>query len=380
MYIPQQQLSNLQKLISPQKAILIYGPRRCGKTTLITEFLKGVDEKYLFVNGDDIYVREFLSSQSIEKLKSFVGDNKLLAIDEAQRIKGIGLNLKIILDHIPDLRVIASGSSSFDLCREAGEPLTGRKITLQLFPLAQLEIGRLETKAESAALLEDRLVFGSYPEIVLAKSHEHKTRLLKELIGSYLLKDILELDGIKNSDKILRLLQLIVFQIGREVSLSEIGRQLSLSKNTVDRYMELLERTFVIFRITGFSRNLRKEITKSHRFYFLDNGVRNALINNFNPLNFRDDTGMLWENYIVTERMKRREYTGIMANSYFWRTYEQHEIDLVEESGGMLHAYEIKWSGGKKGNSVAWLSAYPDSEYQIVSRENYLSFITQKDP
>ena len=375
MYIPQRQLENLNKLILPNKVMVVYGPRRCGKTTLLNHYLKGTAETHLLVSGEDITVQEYLGSQSVAKLKDFVGENRLLVIDEAQKIKEIGLNLKLIIDHIRDIKIIATGSSSFDLARDIGEPLTGRKYTLKLFPLAQMELMQIEQRFETEANLESRLVFGSYPEVVLTNDNRLRERYLKEIVSSYLFKDILEMEGLRHPEKLVRLLQLLAFQIGREVSFNELGGQLGISKNTVERYLELLEKVFVIFRLTGFSRNLRKEITKNARYYFYDIGIRNALINNFNSLNMRDDIGMLWENYIIIERIKKQEYLGILANNYFWRTYEQKEIDLVEEREGNLYGYEIKWKAGRIKPPKIWLEGYKNAEYNVINRENYLKFI-----
>ena len=377
MYIPQRQLENLKRLISPNKVVVVYGPRRCGKTTLLTHYIeKAVDERYLFVSGEDITIREYLGSQSVAKLKDFVGKNSLLVIDEAQKVKEIGLNLKLIVDHIKDIKIIATGSSSFDLVKDIGEPLTGRKFTLKLFPLAQLELMQIEQRAETEANLEARLIFGSYPEVILTRDNSLRERYLKEIVSSYLFKDILEMEGVRHPDKIVRLLQLLAFQIGGEVSFNELGGQLGISKNTVERYLELLEKVFVIFKLSGFSRNLRKEITKNARYYFYDTGIRNALINNFNPLKMRDDIGMLWENYIIVERLKKQEYLGISANNYFWRTYDQKEIDLVEERGGNLYGYEIKWKAGRLRPQKTWLEGYKNAKYDVINRENYMGFIT----
>ena len=356
--------------------MVIYGPRRCGKTTLLNKFLETTDQKYLFVSGEDIDVSEYLSSQSIIKLKNFVGGNKLLVIDEAQKIKNIGANLKLIVDHIPGVSIIATGSSAFDLAQNIGEPLTGRKYTLKLFPLAQLEIAQIEAPHETAANLENRLIFGSYPEVILAKGNNDRERYLKEIASSYLYKDILELDGLKHSDKIVRILQLLAFQIGKEVSLSELGTQLSMSKNTVERYLDLLEKTFVIYKLSGFSRNLRKEISKSSRFYFCDNGVRNVLINNFNMLNLRNDIGQLWENYAITERIKKQEYGELRSNNYFWRTYDHKEIDWVEEREGKLYGYEIKWKSAKSKPPSDWLKTYKEAVFEVINHDNYLNFIS----
>lgn len=375
VYITQKQIENLRKLLSPNKVLVIYGPRRVGKTTLLKNFLKDITEKTLFVNGDDIVVRQYLESQSIQKLRDFIGNHSLLVIDEAQYIKQIGLNLKLIVDHIPDIKVIATGSSSFDLARDIGEPLTGRKYTLKLFTLSQMEISGIEKRHETEANLEARLIYGSYPEVVLMKNNTKRTQYLRELISSYLYKDILSLEGIRYSNKLTQLLQLLAFQIGKEVSHQELGNGLNMSKNTVERYLDLLEKAFVIFKRSGFSRNLRKEITKNHRYYFYDNGVRNALIDNFNPVNLRNDVGELWENYIVNERMKHNEYLGVYTNSYFWRTYDKKEIDLVEERGGKLYGYEMKWKKSKIKIPVDWKKHYPGADFKVINHENYLDFI-----
>jgi predicted AAA+ superfamily ATPase len=376
MYIPQIQLKNLKELVIPGKVMVIYGARRTGKTTLLKEFLKNESEPYTLVSGEDVTIQSYLSSQSIEKLKAFVGTTRLLVVDEAQKIPHIGINLKLIVDHIPDVRVIVTGSSSFDLARSTGEPLTGRKFTLKLFPLAQLEIGQIEKIYQTEANLENRLIYGSYPEIVLMPDNHGREQYLKEIVSSYLYKDVLELDGVRHSAKISRLLQLIAFQIGKEVSLSELGTSLGMSKNTVERYLDLLEKAFVVQRLTGFSRNLRNEITKNCRYYFLDNGIRNALINNFNLLEQRNDAGELWENYIIIERLKRQEYLSGAANNYFWRTYTKQELDFVEEREGRLFGYEIKWGKAKPRPPKEWLSAYPEASFEMINRENYLEFIS----
>lgn len=376
MYIFQKQLENVKKRLSANKVVVLYGPRRCGKTTLINKLLEGIKEKYLFVNGEDITTQKYLSSQSIEQLKSFVGNNKLLVIDEAQKIKGIGINLKLIVDHIEGIEVVATGSSSFDLAKHVGEPLTGRKFTLKQYPLSQLEIMGIENPIETEANLESRLIYGSYPEIVVAGDNSEKETYLREIVSSYLYKDILELEGLRHSDKIVRLLQLLAFQIGHEVSFSELGGQVGISKNTVEKYLDLLEKSFVIFSLKGFSRNLRKEISKNPRYYFYDNGIRNALINNFNSLDIRDDLGGLWENYIITERIKKQEYLGMFANNYFWRTYDQKEIDFIEEKKGILYGYEIKWGPKKTKIPNLWRESYKNAGYEVINRSNYLQFIT----
>lgn len=375
MYITQKNLENLQKIVTPGKVCIIYGARRVGKTTLIEKYLENIKDKYLLVSGDDISVREYLESQSIEKLKDFVGNNHLLVVDEAQRIRQVGLNLKIIVDHIPKIKVIATGSSSFDLAKDVGEPLTGRKVTLRLYPLAQMEVSQIENRHETSSNLESRLIYGVYPEIVLTKDNHQREDYLREIVSSYLFKDILELEGIRHSNKLIRLLQMLAFQIGRQVSLNELGNQLQMSKNTVERYLDLLEKVFIIYKQSSFSSNLRKEISKSSRYYFYDNGIRNAVIDNFNPLNMRNDAGELWENYIITERMKRNDYLHNHVSSYFWRTYNKAEIDLIEEKNKKLSAFEIKWQNKKVKIPTDWSKTYPESEFSVIHRENYLEFI-----
>ena len=376
MYIPQYQLKNLQNLVEPNKVVLIYGPRRTGKTTLLEHFIQGLSEPYHLVSGEDFFIQDVLSSQSIDKLKNFVGQKKWLIIDEAQKIRAIGLNLKLIVDHIPEIKVVATGSSSFDLASQVGEPLTGRKWTLRLFPIAQMELVEKENLAEIAAKLESRLIYGSYPEIVLNEDDQLRQRYLKEIISSYLYKDILELEGLRHSDKLVRLLQLLAFQIGKEISFTELGTQLGLNKNTVDRYLDLLEKAFVICRLRGFNRNLRKEISKNPRYYFYDTGIRNALIQNFNPLNLRNDVGEIWENYLVMERLKKQEYLGMACTNYFWRTYDKKEVDWIEEREGSLFAYEFKWSPlAKIAPPNDFIKAYPQTHFERVDSQNYLKFI-----
>lgn len=377
MYIQQYQLNNVRDLITPGKVVVIYGPRRVGKTTLIKKYMQEVHEDVLFVNGDDIIVQEYLGSQSINKLREFVGAHSIMIIDEAQYVRNIGLNLKLIVDHNPGIKIIATGSSSFDLAKDVGEPLTGRKSVIRMFPLAQMEISSIEKRHETRANLESRLIYGSYPEVVIIADNRRREEYLREIISSYLFKDILELEGIRHADKLVRLLQLVAFQIGKEVSLTELGKQLGMSKNTVERYLDLLEKVFVLFRLNGFSRNLRKEITKNSRYFFCDNGIRNALIGNFNPVNLRNDSGELWENYIIGERRKRQEYLRETTQHWFWRTYDKKEIDLVEEKQGHLFGYEIKWSKSRIRVPGDWTRGYPDAGYELITKENYLEFIQQ---
>ena len=377
-YIPRAQFRWLEQSVKPGKVVVVHGPRRVGKTTLIQRYAQQQDPNALMVTGEDADAREYLESQSLAKLKAFVSARRTLVVDEAQYVRQIGLNLKLLTDHIKDLRIIATGSSSFDLAQQMGEPLTGRKTTLLLLPLAQLELREIEDAHETKAHLETRLIYGSYPQPVLMDANEERALYIKELVSSYLLKDILQLEGIRHADKLLRLLQLLAFQLGQEASVTELGGQLGMSRNTVERYLDLLEKTYVIHARQGFSRNQRKEISKSRRYYFYDNGIRNGLINNFNPLGLRGDTGALWENYIVAERLKRNLYNRWLAESYFWRTYDRQEIDLVEECNGRLLAAEIKWSpraAARARPPASWHRNYPDSAFQLVHQENYLDFI-----
>jgi predicted AAA+ superfamily ATPase len=322
-----------------------------GKTTLLKKYLESENNSVLFVNGDDIIVRQYLESQSIQTLRDFIGNHRLLVVDEAQYVDNIGLNLKLIVDHIPGIKVIVTGSSSFDLARDVGEPLTGRKYVLKLFPLSQMEMSKIERRHETTASLDARLIYGSYPEVVLIGDNRRREDYLRELIQSYLFKDILALEDIRYAN------------------------QLSMSKNTVERYLDLLEKVFVIYKLSGFSRNLRKEITKNQRYFFYDNGVRNALIGNFNPLAVRNDLGELWENYIITERMKKQEYLRSVVNSYFWRTYDKKEIDLVEEREGKLFGYEVKWKKERVKIPRDWTGGYPDAAFEVIHLENYLKFV-----
>jgi len=371
-------LPKLQESLKPGRVSVVYGPRRAGKTTLLYDFLETYTGKHLFLNADELSSREALESQDAQKLGELIVGQDLLIIDEAQRVNEIGLNLKILVDTQPKIAIIATGSASFELANKINEPLTGRKTTLTLYPLGFAELvgqfGLFSTKQQ----LERWLLWGGYPQSVTSDSAIEREQFLEELVGSYLYKDILELEEIKRADKIVDLLRLLAFQIGSEVSLTELASNLALNRDTIAKYLDLLEKVFVIFRMNGFSRNLRKEIAKNSRYYFYDNGVRNALIQNFNPLSIRNDVGQLWENYVVSERMKANHYAGRSVNSYFWRTYDQKEIDLVEESQGNLTGYEIKWGNAplNKSTQVEFTEAYPHSTLQLINQENYTSFIS----
>ena len=275
---------------------------------------------------------------------------------------------------MPDIKIIVTGSSSFELAGQIGEPLTGRKITLKLFPLSQIEMGKLHNDYDLKNQLEEYLVFGCYPEAIISESINDKKMILEELVGSYLLKDILELEKVKSSKVLLDLLRLLAFQVGSEVSLSELGKQLGIDNKTVARYLDLFEKSFVLFNLRGFSRNRRKEITSKSKYYFFDNGIRNAIIANFNALDIRDDIGKLWENFLVAERLKKQAYDQIYSNNYFWRTWDQKEIDWVEERDGKLFGYEFKWKSKSRKSTKAWLESYPEASLEI-NNENYLEFV-----
>lgn len=373
-------LPQLEERVRSGQVAVVYGPRRVGKTTLVKEYLDSYQGKYLFLNADELASREALESQDVKKLGELVSGLDLLVIDEAQRVREIGLNLKIIVDAYPQLSVIATGSASFDLANKINEPLTGRKSTLTLFPISfeelVSELGAFEAKKQ----LERWIVWGGYPNSVVINSIQDREHFLSELVGSYLYKDVLELDDVKRADKIVDLLRLIAFQIGQEVSLAELASNVALNRETVVRYLDLLEKVFVIFRVGGFSRNLRKEVVKNHRYYFYDNGVRNSLIQNFNTLNLRDDIGQLWENYLVSERMKANHYHNRLVNSYFWRTYDQKEIDLVEEAGGQLLGFEFKWKQGKLNSSTVkeFTTTYPNASVRSITSEDFDSFLMPK--
>ena len=367
--------SQIEPLLKPNKVVVIYGPRRVGKTTLLNEFLKTTKLKYRLDSGENIRIQEILGSQDFKKIGEYIGGNELIAIDEAQNIKGIGLGLKIIVDNFPDIKVIATGSSSFDLAGQIGEPLVGRKTTINLYPFAQLELAQEQNAFDLKQKLEDFLLFGSYPNVYTAKTKDEKIGALNDIADSYLLKDVLAIDSVKKPKIIIDLVKMLALQIGSEVSLTELAQNLSVNLNTIAKYLDILEKGFVIISCGALRRNLRNEIRGKKKYYFYDNGVRNALLSQFNGLSLRNDTGALWENFIFTERLKTRAYKNIYANYYFWRTYQQKEIDLVEEYGGVLHGYEFKFTGGA-AKPKEFLEAYPQSTFEAINKENYLDFLT----
>jgi len=364
-----------QSLIHSNKVILLYGARQTGKTTLVSQIIKDLPFRSLSVNADEIRYHDVLSSRDLNKIKMLTEGYDLLFMDEAQRIDDIGINLKILHDNLPDLKIIATGSSSLELANRTREPLTGRLESYALHPVAWLELLDQHSQFELRSRLEEFMIYGSYPEIFSIPNAQNKQQHLLELCSSYLYKDVLELSNIRHSRKLADLLRLLAFQIGSQVSLSELGVSLQMSKETIASYIDLLEKSFILIRLRGFSRNLRKEITKMDKLYFSDLGIRNALINNFNSIKMRNDHGQLWENFLVTERIKYQSYSGLFSNNFFWRTYTGAEIDWIEERQGKLYAYEFKYGNKTIKMPPSWKENYPDSEYETVNLENYLNFI-----
>lgn len=370
-YLVRDLSENIIKKLQPNKVVLVLGARRVGKTFLVRKILTRIVEPVLILNGEDINVHDKLAIRTVENYKQILGSYKFLYIDEAQKIPEIGLKLKLMIDEIEGLKIIISGSSSFDIHKDAGEPLTGRKYSFNLFALSENEFNQIENSISKKDKLRERMVFGNYPELLHLPDRKDKIDYLNEMVSSYLLKDILIYENIRNSQKLFNLLRLIAFQIGGEVSLQELGSQLGISKNTVEKYLDLLSKVFILHKVEGFSRNLRKEITKNSRWYFFDNGIRNAVIANFNPIESRNDIGALWENYMISERLKFQEYNRLMSNNYFWRTYQQQEVDWVEERDGSLFGYEFKWKEDKVKVPSQWKNTYPDASFEVINMDNY---------
>jgi len=376
MYIKRKIIQSIKEELEKQesKIIVIYGARQVGKTTLVENVLAdNKDQKILRINGDRISNNTLISSRDLQKLESLVFGYDVLFIDEAQRIPEIGINLKILYDNMKSLKIIVTGSSSLDLASSIKEPITGRKKQYTLYPISFLELSEIYNKYELSQVIEERLIFGSYPEIFTIKNRVEKAKYITELTEDYLYKDVLELENIRYHHKLRDLLRLLAFQIGSEVSLNELSNNLGLSKDTVARYIELLEQSFVIFRLRGFSRNLRKEVNKQPKIYFYDLGIRNALIDNFNDIDKRNDIGQLWENFLILERLKRNEYQSHLCSRYFWRTYTGAELDYIEEYGGNLCGYEFKWKKNSKAPR-SWFETY-NGKFQSLNKENFVDFV-----
>jgi predicted AAA+ superfamily ATPase len=362
----------IKKRINSGKAIVLLGPRQTGKTTLLEKIATETGE-YLLLDCDDFLVREKLENANTESLKQIIGKHKTVFIDEAQRVKNIGLTLKIITDRIKNVMLLVSGSSALELANEINEPLTGRKWEYMLYPISWQEIREHAGYIKTHQQLEQRLIFGMYPEVINNTGDE--AEVLKQLSGSYLYKDLLAFKSIRKPDLVPKLLKALALQLGNEVSNNELSKLLQVSKDTVGTYIDLLEKAFIIYPLEPLSRNLRNEISTNRKIYFFDNGVRNALIANFNPTGMRQDIGALWENFLMSERNKFLHYSGISANSYFWRTKQQQEIDYVEERGGKFYAYEFKWNPNVKPKfSKTFINSY-QPDLQIVNKNNFEDFV-----
>ncbi len=365
----------LEKYLKPNKVLVVYGPRRVGKTTLLKEFLKSTPLKYRFDSGDNIVIRETLGSENFKLIKEYCEGYELIIIDEAQTIKNIGKALKIMVDEIPGIRILVTGSSSFELSNQLGEPLVGRQQILKLFPIAQLELHKQLNQFDLKQNLNDYLIYGSYPETITLSNQNEKIEYLTSLSQSYLYKDILALENIRSPKVLVELLKALAFQISSEVSLNELSNHLKVDVKTVSRYIDLLEKNFIVHSLGSFSRNLRNEISNKKKYYFFDVGVRNALINNFNALTTRNDIGALWENFLFMERLKKKNYQQLFIKDYFWRTYDKKEIDLIEEKNAELAAFEFKWNNKTTQPPKEWTKAYPTSSFSVITKENYLEFI-----
>lgn len=364
-----------EELQQGNKVILLFGARQVGKTTLIQQLLADTQFRVLTINADELRFINVLSSRDLRQLRDLTGGYDLIFIDEAQRIPEIGINLKLMADNIPNLRIIATGSSSLHLASKTREPLTGRAWTHTLYPIAFCELAHHYNAFELTDMLPERMIYGSYPDIFAMLGREAKQDYLRNLTASYLYKDILEISNIRHSRKLQDLLRLLAFQIGQEVSLNELGTQLSMSKDTVASYIGLLEKSFVVFRLGGFSRNLRKEVSKRDKLYFWDVGIRNTIIGNLNALLGRNDVGQLWENLMVSERLKWQAYEGTLVNHYFWRTYSGAEIDLVEERAGKLFGFEYKWGKKRPRPPKSFLNTYPEATFTVVTPQNFLTHV-----
>ncbi|KQS31080.1 ATP-binding protein [Dyadobacter sp. Leaf189] len=375
MEFPRYILKTIEEKLNSNKVIVLSGARRVGKTHLLNQIEKNFQGKSLFLNGEDLDTIFLLSDRRIASYRRWLKDINLLLIDEAQVVPEIGKALKLLIDSFPNLTIIASGSSAFELSNQTGEPLVGRQISYQLFPLAQIELSSQESYLQTRQQLENRLVFGSYPDILQITNTEEQKEYLKGLVNAYLLKDILMFEQVRYSHKMLQLLQLIAYQIGQEVSYEELSKSLQIDRNTVERYLDLFSKVFIIFRIGGFSKNLRKEVTKSSKWYFFDNGIRNALINNFLPVPQRQDIGALWENYLAAERMKVNSYSRKDPFVYFWRTYDQQELDWLEVRNDQLKGYEFKWKENKIKFPKAFVEAYPEAETHWINHDNFIDFV-----
>ncbi len=365
----------VQEWMSRGKAIVVVGPRQVGKTTLVKAIAEKSGKKVLWLTGDDPATRILLEGISLERLRVIIGTHDLVVVDEAQRMRDIGLTLKLITDHLPQVQLLVTGSSSLDLASQTRESLVGRKVEFVLYPISFAEMAAHHGYLSERSLLEHRMVYGYYPEVV-THDLDYGRRVLMDLVDGLMYKDLLTLEQLKKPALLVKLLQALALQLGQEVRYSELANLIGSDPGTVERYIHLLEETFVVFRLPSFSRNLRNEIKKGRKVYFFDTGIRNALIKNFSPLELRQDVGALWENFLVVERMKHHHYKGHSFSAYFWRTTAQQEIDYLEESGGKLKAYEFKWNPRKRASfPTTFRKTYPEAETHLVTPQNFESFL-----
>ena len=367
--------AKIEERLAPGKAVLIYGARRVGKTILLKEIFNNIEGKKMLLIGEDMDVQNMLQNRSVHHYRQLFEGMNLLAIDEAQSIPEIGSVIKLIIDEIPHIQVIATGSSSFDLLNKIGEPLVGRASQFLLTPFSIREIAQKQNGMELRQNLENRIVYGSYPEVVGMTSNTMKEEYLRDIVNAYLLKDILAIDGLRNTAKMNRLLQLVAFQIGSEVSYEELGKQLGMHRETVEKYLDLLSKVFVVYKLGAFSRNMRKEVSKAGKWYFYDNGIRNAIIGNFKDANSRMDMGKLWENFFITEKLKDNQNHLLHCQFHFWRTYDQQEIDLIEEKNEVINAYEMKWGKKLPKAPAGFMKTYTGADFNVVNPDNYLEFL-----
>lgn len=367
--------AKIEERLAPGKAVLIYGARRVGKTILLKEIFNKIEGKKMLLIGEDMDVQNMLQNRSVHHYRQLFEGMNLLAIDEAQSIPEIGSVIKLIIDEIPHIQVIATGSSSFDLLNKIGEPLVGRASQFLLTPFSIREIAQKQNGMELRQNLENRIVYGSYPEVVGMTSNTMKEEYLRDIVNAYLLKDILAIDGLRNTAKMNRLLQLVAFQIGSEVSYEELGKQLGMHRETVEKYLDLLSKVFVVYKLGAFSRNMRKEVSKAGKWYFYDNGIRNAIIGDFKDANSRMDMGKLWENFFITEKLKDNQNHLLHCQFHFWRTYDQQEIDLIEEKNEVINAYEMKWGKKLPKAPAGFMKTYTEADFNVVNPDNYLEFL-----
>ncbi|MEI7587775.1 ATP-binding protein [Runella sp.] len=369
------QTNNIKQWIGKGKAVIVIGPRQVGKTTLVRQITESLDRKTLWLTGDDPEIRAMLDNISLARLRTIVGDNEVVIVDEAQRITNAGLMLKLFTDHLPQVQLFVTGSSSLDIAAQTKESLTGRKFEYPLYPLSFTEMCAYHGYVTERSLLEHRLLYGYYPEVVLNEPMRAQ-KVLNDLSDGVMYKDLLTLDRIKKPSTLVKLLQALALQVGSEVSYTEVAQLIGIDPVTVEKYIDLLEQSYVLFRLSSLSRNARNEIKKGRKIYFYDNGIRNAILKNYAPLELRNDVGALWENFLLAERMKRNMYTDYYCNAYFWRTTSQQEIDYVEDAGGRLHAFEFKWQAKKaKRFPSSFLEAYPGSETAVIDRNNFEAFV-----